>query len=168
MIHGEEYWIGQMEQNEEYDLFFKKIRKKISNIKPLRVFNPIRTIGSGIIGAVTKPLNKKKSTSAPSVDTSALVAHATEAKEVEIAEDRKVLMNEIADFEKKKVEDIEKINEAKTATEQAAIDAEQGENKKMLYIALIGLGGLALVGGVIVYIKSRQNQMAALNIQEIA
>lgn len=166
MIHGEEYWLEQLDQNEEYDLFFKKIRKKIKKIKPLKIFNPIKTIGSGLVGGIVKPLIKKKRPAPPTVNTSAIVAQATEAKEVELANDRETLMNEMVEFEKKKVKDIEKINEKEIATEQASIDAEHGENKKMLMIGLIGLGSLALVGGVFVWIKSRQNQLAALNIQD--
>ncbi|MFT5668303.1 MAG: hypothetical protein ACI9DK_002504, partial [Vicingaceae bacterium] len=46
MIVGEQQWIGQYHE-EEYDLFFKKIRnkikKKIKKVKPLRIFNPLGT-----------------------------------------------------------------------------------------------------------------------------
>lgn len=160
MIHGEEYWLGQLDQNEEYDLFFKKIRKKI---KSLNLLKPIKKAGK-----ITKPLINKKGRSPSKENSKPNVSETTKAREFELKKDREKLMAEMVDFEKKKVEELEKISEEKTAIEQASIQAEHGENKKMVYIALIGLGGLALVGGVIVWIKSRQNQLAALNLQDTA
>lgn len=165
MIVGEQEWIGQYHEG-EYDLFFKKIRKKIKSsvkkIKPLRVFNPLG-LGKGII----KKIVKKKTPEQSKVNVQAQVNQAIEAKEVQLATDRNDLLQEIAAFEEKKVQDISQLDEEKLQTEQAKIDSEQGENKKMLYIGLSALGGLIIIGGIVVYIKSRQNQLNALNLQKL-
>jgi hypothetical protein len=162
MIVGEEAWIGQYHE-EDYDLFFKKIRKKIKQIKPLKVFNPL-SLGSGLVKNVIK---KKKTPQTSKVNVQAQVSNAVSAKEVELANDRKDLLHEIAAFEEKKVEETQTINENKLAIEQKELESEQGENKKMLYIGLSALGGLIIIGGIVVYIKSRQNQLNALNLQQI-
>lgn len=161
MIVGEEAWIGRYHE-EDYDLFFKKIRKKIKKIKPLKVFNPL-SIGSGLV----KKITKKKEAENPKVNVQAQIHNAVAAKEVELANDRKDLLQEIAAFEEKKVEEIDKINESKQEVEQKELESEQGENKKMLYIGLSALGGLIIIGGIVVYIKSRQNQLHALNVQKL-
>lgn len=166
MIVGEQEWIGQY-QDEEYDLFFKKIRKKIKKVKPLQVFNPLRITTAIPRFVAKKVIPTKKSSSQPQVDVQQHVNKAVQAKEVELATDRQNLMQEMAAFEEKKAEEISQLNEVKTQTEQAKIDGEQGENKKMLYISLAALGGLAIIGGIVVYIKSRQNQLNALNLQKL-
>jgi hypothetical protein len=170
MIVGEQEWIGQY-SDEEYDLFFKKIRKKIKkkvkNIKPRKIFNPIRTITAVPRFVRKKIVPRKKSSSQPSVNVQAKVNQAVQAKEVQLANDRNDLLLEVAAFEEKKVQEITKLDEAKVQTEQAKIDSEQGENKKMLYIGLSALGGLIIIGGIVVYIKSRQSQLNALKLQQI-
>lgn len=165
MIIGEEEWINGYAE-EDYDLFFKKIRKKLKKIKPLKIFKPLGVVGA-IPKTIAKKVIKKKPKSQPQVDVQAQVQQATAAKEVQLASDRKELLQEIADFEQKKVEEVSKLDQAKIETEQKEIDAEQGETKKMLYIGLITLGGLVIIGGIVAYIKSRQNQLKALNIKEI-
>ena len=171
MIVGEQEWIGQQYHDEEYDLFFKKIRKKIKKvakkIRPPKAFNPLRTVTAIPRFVAKKVIPKKKHPSQPKVNVQATVNKAVQAKEVELATDRQDLMQEIAAFEEKKVQEISQLNEVKTQTEQAKIDSEQGENKKMLYISLAALGGLAIIGGIVVYIKSRQNQLNALNLQKL-
>ena len=170
MIVGEQEWIGQY-HDEEYDLFFKKFKKKIKKVakkvRPPQIFNPFKTITTIPKFVAQKIVPKKKHPSQPKVNVQATVNKAVQAKEVELATDRQDLMQEIAAFEEKKVEEISQINEVQTKTEQAKIDAEQGENKKMLYISLAALGGLAIIGGIVVYIKSRQNQLNALNLQKL-
>ena len=166
MIVGEAQLIGQY-HNEEYDLFFKKIRKKIKQkvkrINPLRGFNPLRGgIGSGI---VKKLRNKPSPSPQPKMNVQTQANKAVEAKEIQLATDRHDLMKEMAAFEEKKVQEITQLDEEKVKTEQEKIDVEQGEDKRILYIGLAGLGVLIVVGGIIVFIKSRQNKLAALNHQ---
>lgn len=168
MIVGEQQWIGQYHE-EEYDLFFKKIRtkikKKMSMGKPLKIFNPL---GAGIQLAnkmKSKP-KQKSNTSIPKVNVQTLVNKAVEEKEIAINADRQNLVQEMAEFEEKKFKEISKLDEEKVKTEQAKIDVEQGENRKFLYIGLAGLGALVVVGGIIIFIKSKQNKANALDFQK--
>jgi hypothetical protein len=169
MIVGEQQWIGQYHE-EEYDLFFKKIRnkikKKIKKVKPLRIFNPLGT-GIRLVNKFKERPRKKSNTSTTKVNVQAEVNKAVEAKEVAITADRQNLVEEMAEFEEKKFQEISKLDEEKVKTEQAKIDVEQGENRKFLYIGLAGLGALVIVGGIIVFIKSKQNKMNALNLQKV-
>ncbi len=169
MIVGEQQLIGQL-QNEEYDLFFKKIRGRIKRtvkkVKPLTVFNPL---GKGIALGMVQKMKKKpnhRSSSQPKINVQAQVNKAFEAKEVQLATDRQDLLQEMAVFEDKKVQEITQLDEEKVKTEQERIDVEQGENRRILYIGLAGLGVLVVVGGIIVFVKSRQNQLNALKLQQ--
>lgn len=164
MIVGEAQWIGQ-ENDEQYDLFFKKIRKKIKKVATNPFLNPL---GHGL-GLVKKVIiqPKQKNNPAPQqrANVQAYVNKAVKEKEVELNNDRQSLVQERAAFEAKKVQEVTQLDEEKVKTEQEKIDVEQGENKRILYIGLAGLGFLIVVGGIIVFIKSRQNKLAALNHQ---
>lgn len=160
MIVGEEQWIGQY-HDEEYDLFFKKIRKNINRtikkVNPLQVFNPL---GRGI--GLIKKLREKPPQQLPSQSTILVkrkLNNTSKAKKVALEKSKQDLLKERAEFEEKIVQEKTQIEEEKVKTEQEKIDVEQGENRRMLYIGLAGLGVLVIVGGIIVFIKSRPNQL---------
>ncbi len=166
MIVGEEMWIGKY-SDEYYDPFFKKFRKNIKKtvkrIVPPIIYDPLNL---GKKQANSGDNNGSSANAAAVIETK--VNQAVQAKEAELKKSRENLLQEVAEFEEVKVKEQTKLNEEKLKTEQEKINQEHGEDKKMLYIGLAALGGLIIIGGIIVYIKSRQNQLAALNIKDAA
>lgn len=176
MIAGEEIWIERLSSKQEYDEFFKKIRKKlkkkVKKVQPFKVFNPIikKSPLKKLIQTVksSRPTSPPRPTPSPPVVFQELPAAATRKKS--IAQNEEDLLQQIEEHENKKVDDARELEEKEAAIVQSQIDTDYGNNKQMIAIGAIALVCVIGLAGLIVYSKSvnHKNQVNAMQLQMAA
>lgn len=138
---------NEMEFEYEYDEFLGKIVRKIKEKQPIR-----RLLG------IKKPSSNSPAPKVPSAATQQAQIQQRE-REAELARKNQELQEQIKSQEE--------LEARASAAEQEAMDSQGSDSKKMLLFGLLAVGALAIIGGAVVLIKTRQNQLRALQMQAL-